>query len=101
MDCPFHTSLSPKYGRGLFSTIYFSEGSVLFKVADLNRKFTWLGRHMNRSKDGFYNVKIVRGNDGWYAIALTPIYAGREIVSNLPVCEDFAPSDFYYAPLEL
>ncbi len=81
MDCPFYTALSPIHGRGLFANQYFPVGSVLFKVSDRNGNVTDFGRWVNHDRN-HPNVMLHAEPDGYYAVAILPIFQGREIVAN-------------------
>ena len=80
MKCPFYTALSPIHGRGLFTNEYFPVGSILFKVCDKQGDITDFGKWVNHSINP--NIMLHTEQDGYYAVSLIPIFAGKEIVAN-------------------
>ena len=80
MNCPFYTALSPLHGRGLFSNEYFPYGTVLFIVSDKEGNVTSFGQWINHSNQP--NIILHEEKDGYYAVAIMPIYQGIEIVGN-------------------
>ena len=95
MDCPFYTRFSQIHGRGLFSNQYFPAGTLLFKACDNNCIVTDFGRLVNHSWTP--NTMLHKENDGWYLMAIIPIYQGREILANYnftPECMKKAKSSW-------
>ncbi len=79
-ECPFYNALSPLHGRGLFANRYFPYGTVLLQVTDNDGNVTENGRLINHSSTP--NIMLHKEADGWYAVAIIPIYQGREILGN-------------------
>ena len=79
-ECPFYNALSSIHERGLFANRYFPYGTVLLKVVDNYGKVTENGRLINHSYTP--NIILHREPDGWYAVAIIPIYQGKEILGN-------------------
>lgn len=80
MDCPFYTRYSQIHGRGLFSNQYFPAGTILFKACDKNCRVFGFAKWINHSWKP--NVMLHEEPDGWYLMAIMPIYQGREILAN-------------------
>jgi len=78
MDCPFVNKLTPRRNRGLYANKYFPQGTVLFKMAELNGRLSNFGQIVNHSINP--NIYLLKMKDGWYAFGKIPIYQGVEIL---------------------